>query len=64
MFNKKEETLDTILGSFTTLKTKLTNFVADKKGVKADLEEKLTTTDADIEKASKALETTRKLLGE
>ena len=64
MFNKKEETLDTILGSFTTLKTKLTNFVADKKVVKANLEEKLTTTDADIEKASKALETTRKLLGE
>lgn len=63
MFNKEED-LTSILSSFTTLKTKLTNFVATKKTAKAELEEKLVATDADIVQASKALETTRALLGE
>lgn len=61
---KKEEKLDDILASFTTVKTKLTNFVATKKDEKAKLEAELQTTTTDIETATKALEATRALLGE
>lgn len=59
--NKKEETLDSILGVFIETKTKLTNFIDEKSKEKERLEATLTGVNSDLDKSTDVLENINKL---